>query len=447
MSVKVRFAPSPTGHLHVGNIRAAIITWLFARKQNGVYLLRIDDTDNERSKEEYVEGIKNDMTWLGLNWDEYARQSERWDRYNEVIQKLKDNGRLYPCYETEEELALKRKSLLGRNLPPIYDRAALNLTNEQIQKYEEQGRSPHWRFKLEHKPIEWDDHVRGEVKFHGKDLSDPVLIREDGTPLYHICSVIDDIDFNITHVIRGEDHVSNTATHVQMFEAIGAKVPDFAHYSLLGSKDGGKLSKRLGALSIAQLRDEMHLEPMSVNSLIAKLGTSDNIDAFKSLNDLIETFDFSKFSRTIAKFDPDELIRLNTKIIHGKEFDAVKDRIEEMGIADMDESFWLAVRENLETLNDVKLWWQVAKGPVEPEIEDPEYLEQASKLLPANDWDLTTWDAWISEIKANTDKKGKGLFMPLRKALTGMTHGPELKGLLPLIGEEKAKQRLSGKTA
>ncbi len=447
MSVKVRFAPSPTGHLHVGNIRAALLTWLFARKNEGVYLLRIDDTDNERSKEEYVEGIKKDMTWLGLDWDEFARQSERWDRYNEVIQKLKDDGRLYPCYETEEELALKRKSLLGRNLPPIYDRSSLDLTDEQKQAFEDKGRQPHWRFKLEHTPIEWNDHVRGEVKFHGKDLSDPVLIREDGTPLYHICSVIDDIDFNITNVIRGEDHVSNTATHVQMFEAIGAKVPEFAHYSLLGSKDGGKLSKRLGALSIAQLRDEMHLEAMSVNSLIAKLGTSDNVDAYMSLKDLIDSFDFSKFSRTIAKFDPDELVRLNAKIVHATKFSDVENRIKELGIDDMDEKFWVAVRENLETLDDVKVWWQVAKGPIQPEIEDPEFLEQASKLLPANDWDLSTWDTWVNEIKANTDKKGKGLFMPLRKALTGMSHGPELKGLLPLIGEDKAKQRLAGKVA
>ena len=447
MSVKVRFAPSPTGHLHVGNIRAALLTWLFARKNEGVYLLRIDDTDNERSKEEYVEGIKKDMTWLGLDWDEFARQSERWDRYNEVIQKLKDDGRLYPCYETEEELALKRKSLLGRNLPPIYDRSSLDLTDEQKQAFEDKGRQPHWRFKLEHTPIEWNDHVRGEVKFHGKDLSDPVLIREDGTPLYHICSVIDDIDFNITNVIRGEDHVSNTATHVQMFEAIGAKVPEFAHYSLLGSKDGGKLSKRLGALSIAQLRDEMHLEAMSVNSLIAKLGTSDNVDAYMSLKDLIDSFDFSKFSRTIAKFDPDELVRLNAKIVHATKFSDVENRIKKLGIDDMDEKFWVAVRENLETLDDVKVWWQVAKGPIQPEIEDPEFLEQASKLLPANDWDLSTWDTWVNEIKANTDKKGKGLFMPLRKALTGMSHGPELKGLLPLIGEDKAKQRLAGKVA
>ena len=297
MNPRVRFAPSPTGWLHVGNVRAAIITWLFARKNDGHFLFRVDDTDAERSKKEFEEDIEASLIWLGLDWDEKARQSDRWDRYNEVIAKLKEAGRLYPCYETPEELALKRKSLLSRGLPPIYDRAALKLTDEQKAKYEAEGRSPHWRFLLNHEPIIWNDHIRGEVKFEGAQLADPVLIREDGRPLYHLCSVIDDLDFKITHVVRGEDHVTNTAAHVQMFEAIieaegEGKLPEFAHLPLISATDGSKLSKRFGSLSIFDVRDEDGLEAMAVTSLLARLGTSDPIEAFNSIKPLIESFDF-----------------------------------------------------------------------------------------------------------------------------------------------------------
>lgn len=447
MSVKVRFAPSPTGMLHVGNARTALMTWLFARSQGGHFLLRIDDTDPERSKVEYELAIEDSLVWLGLNWDEKANQKDRLARYAEQIEKLKADGRLYPCYETPEELGLKRKAQLNSGKPPIYDRAALDLSDAQIKKYEDEGRKPHWRFKLLHEPIEWNDHIRGEVKFNGGDLSDPVLIREDGSPLYHLCSVIDDIDFDITHVVRGEDHVSNTAAHIQMFEALGATPPEFAHNALISDAEGGKLSKRLGAMSIVDLRETEGLEPMAISSLLARLGTSDPIEAFTSLEPLIESFDFSKFSRASAKFDHNELLRLNAKIIHDTPFDHVNVRLAEMGLPDLDEAFWDAVKANLERLSDIKEWWAVANGPVEPVINDPEFITQASALLPAEPWSESTWSEWTSAVKDATGRKGKELFMPLRQAVTGMDHGPELDKLLVMIGPEKVKERLAYKKA
>ncbi len=443
MSVKVRFAPSPTGMLHVGNARTALMTWLFARSQGGHFLLRIDDTDTERSKTEYEDAIMESLTWLGLDWDEKANQKDRTALYEKKIAQLKADGWLYPCYETPEELGLKRKSQLSRGKPPIYDRAALEMSEDDIAKYEAEGRKPHWRFKLKHTPITWNDHIRGEVAFNGGDLSDPVVLRENGTPLYHLCSVIDDIDFGITHVVRGEDHVSNTATHVQMFEALGAKPPEFAHNALISDKDGGKLSKRLGSLSIIDLRDEEGLEAMAISSLMARLGTSDPIEAFDTIQPLIDSFDFSKFSRGTPKFDPDEILRLNAKLLHETPFAAVKDKLSSLDLDEVDEEFWLAVRPNLERLRDIKDWWQVANGPVEITIEDPEFIEQAAALLPPAPWSENTWGEWTKAVKENTGRKGKELFMPLRQALTGMSHGPELNQLLLLIGPEKTKERLA----
>ena len=449
MSVKVRFAPSPTGWLHVGNVRAAIITWLFARKNGGHFLFRVDDTDAERSKPEYEEEIETALAWLHLNWDEKARQSDRWDRYNAVIEKLKQAGRIYACYESAEELALKRKTLLNRGLPPIYDRAGLNLSDEQKTKYEAEGRQPHWRFKLNHAPIEWNDHIRGPVKFEGEQMSDPVLIREDGRPLYHLCSVIDDLDFKITHVVRGEDHVSNTASHVQMFEAIieaegNGTIPDFAHLPLISDKEGGKLSKRLGSLSVRDLRENEKLEPMALVSLMSRLGTSDPIEAFCSIDPLIESFDFGKFSRGTPKFDTDELLRLNAKILHETPFEDVNVRLAGMGLQELTEEFWLSVRANIERLDDVKSWWEMAKGPVEPviEAENADFIMQAAAELPPAPWNEHTWSEWVGRLKTATGRKGKGLFMPLRQALTGMNHGPEMDKLLLLIGPDKAKERL-----
>lgn len=443
MSVNVRFAPSPTGMLHVGNVRTALITWLFARKHNGNYLLRIDDTDLERSKKEYEDAIRESLTWLGLNWDREAWQSKRLNEYEVKIEQLKKDGRLYACYETSEELNLKRKATLSQGRPPVYDRAALNLTDAQKAEYEVQGRKPHWRFKLNSTPIEWHDLVRGDVKFNGADLSDPVLIREDGTPLYHLCSVIDDIDFNITHVVRGEDHVSNTALHIQMFEALGAKPPLFAHLPLLSDPEGGKLSKRLGSMSIIDLRDQEGLEPMAVPSLLARLGTSDAIEPCTSLQTLIDSFDFAKFSRGTPKFDTDELDRLNAKIIHQAPFSLVKDRLNQMGLSALDEHFWNTVRPNLSRFRDIQIWWNVAKGPItQAPANDHDFAVSAVELLPPEPWNNTTWKIWTDAIKEKTGRKGKDLFMPLRQALTGMDHGPELADLLPLIGADETKARL-----
>ncbi len=442
MSVKVRFAPSPTGMLHVGNARTALITWLFTRANNGHFLLRVDDTDKVRSKDEYEEAIESGLKWLGMDWDSKARQRDRIEIYNSKIEQLKSAGRLYPCYETPNELDLKRKSQLSRKLPPIYDRESLNLTDEQMKSYEDEGRKPHWRFKMDHKPIEWNDLVRGDIKFNGTDLSDPVLIREDGTPLYHICSVIDDIEYEITHVIRGEDHVSNTACHIQMFEALGAKPPQFAHLPLLSDKEGGKLSKRIGSLSLNDLQEE-GLEAMSIVSLMARLGTSDSIEPFSDVNDVIKTFDISKFSRGTPKFDEEELSRINAKILHEMDFLAIKERLNSIGLSDIDEEFWLAVRPNIEKLSDLQEWWQVAKGPVTPKIDDVEFISQALELLPSAPWNENTWKEWTKAVKEKTGRKGRDLFMPLRQALTGMDHGPELGLLLLLIGEDKVKERLS----
>jgi glutamyl-tRNA synthetase len=445
MSVRVRFAPSPTGYLHVGNARTAIITWLFARNAGGHFLLRIDDTDTERSKAEYETAIEDALIWLGMDWDEKTNQKDRLKRYDEIIDKLKSAGRIYPCYETPEELSLKRKTLLGRGLPPIYDRAALELSDEEIKAHEADGRKPHWRFKINHDPIEWTDLVRGDVKFHGKDMSDPVVIREDGSPLYHLCSVIDDMDYDITHVVRGEDHVSNTAAHIQMFEAMGAKAPSFAHLPLLSGSEGEKLAKRMGSLSVHDLREEEKLEPMAVVSLMARLGTSEPIEAYPQIDPIIKSFSFEKFSRATPKFDINELLRLNSKILHNTEFDDVNIRLANMGLVDIDESFWLAVRANLKRLEDIKEWWQVAKGPVQSIIDDEEFILKAAERLPSEPWNENTWKEWTDAVKDQTQRKGKELFMPLRLALTGKAHGPELSDLLPLIGEEKAKNRLNAK--
>lgn len=442
MNVKLRFAPSPTGMMHVGNARTALITWLMARALGGSFLLRIDDTDRERSKDEYEHAIEDGLKWLGMDWDDKARQRDRMDIYQTKIDMLKANGRLYACYETAEELSLKRKSQLSRGLPPIYDRESLKLSTEQIKAYEAQSRQAHWRFKLNHTPIEWDDLVRGNVKFSGADLSDPVLIREDGSPLYHLCSVIDDIDYGITHIVRGEDHVSNTASHIQMFEAMGAKPPIFAHLPLLSDKEGGKLSKRIGSLSLKDLRDDEGLEAMAVVSLMARLGSSDPIEPFADIAPVIKNFSITKFSRGTPKFDSEELFRLNAKILHEASYATIKLRLSEIDLGEMDEEFWNIVRPNLERLRDAKEWWSVARDPITPIIEDAAFIETALSLLPPAPWDANTWMTWANAVKDKTGCKGKQLFMPLRQALTGMEHGPELAQLLLLIGEEKVRERL-----
>ncbi len=445
MSVIVRFAPSPTGHLHVGNIRAALINWLFAKREGGKFILRLDDTDRERSKEEFSQSIKKDLDWLGLSPDQTYKQSERFDLYDEAAEKLKAEGRLYACYETPEELDLKRKIQLARHKPPVYDREALGLSEDQTRAYEQEGRTPHWRFKLNLPGrIEFDDLIRGPVSIDLASVSDPILIRGDGSYLYTLPSVVDDIDMNISHVVRGEDHVTNSGVQIQIFEALGGAAPVFAHFSLLTALDGGGLSKREGALAIGQLRDEEGLEMMSLISMLAHLGTSEAIEPGTDIQSLIESFDFSKFARKSTKFDVKELYTLNAKILHMTSFVDVEDRI---SIEGCDEEFWNAVRPNLRKLDEVNNWWLIIHGEVEPMIEDETFARAALGLLPDGDLDGDSWQQWTGKISEQTGARGRELFMPLRLALTGKTKGPELAVLLPLIGREKVEKRLAGETA
>lgn len=445
MSVTVRFAPSPTGRLHAGNIRTAIINALFARKAGGTFILRLDDTDKERSTEAFARGIEEDIAWLGIEWSEKVRQSDRLAWYDAAVEKLKEMGRLYPAYETPEELELKRKRQLARGKPPVYDRAALELTDEDKAALEAEGRKPHWRFKLEPRDVVWEDLVRGRQHVDAGSLSDPVLIRGDGTFLYTLPSVVDDIDLGVTHVIRGEDHVANTAPQIQLFEALSAKAPDFGHHNLLVGAEGQALSKRDKSLSIQGMREE-GLEPLAVVSYAATIGTSDPIAPHDSLDVLAEAFDFGKLSRAPARFDPHELGLLNAKLLHTLPFSAVADRLAELGVTG-GEAFWDAVRGNLEVLKDAKDWWTVVTGPIEPAIDDPEFCAAAVELLPLEPWDEETWGTWTGAVKAETGAKGKALFQPLRLALTGQPHGPELKQLLPLIGRGRALKRLRGEAA
>ncbi|ATW03097.1 glutamate--tRNA ligase [Sphingorhabdus sp. YGSMI21] len=440
MTIKTRFAPSPTGHLHVGNIRTALHNWMFAKKQGGTFLLRLDDTDGERSKEEYVEAIRADLAWLGLTADEEQRQSARFDRYEEHLAKLKAAGRVYPAYETAQELDLKRKIQLGRGKPPIYDRAALDLTEEQVAAFEAEGRKPHWRFKLDHeKPITWTDLIRGDQNFDPALLSDPVILREDGSWLYMLPSAIDDIEMGITHVVRGEDHVANTAVQIQMFEALGAKPPEFAHEALLVGTEG-KLSKRLGSLGVSSFR-EKKIEPQSIVALLARIGTSDPVEPIADVEQLIATFDFARFGRAPARFDDEELAQLNQKIVHLLDYDDVKHRLPDA----MDAEAWAVIRPNLHDMGDVDQWWQVVTGPiVQPEFspEDREFLSIAHDRLEELEASSDLWKVLTGALKEVTARKGKALFMPLRQALTGLDHGPDMNALLPLIGREEALKRL-----
>ena len=448
MTVSVRIAPSPTGLLHIGNIRAALFNYLIARQKGGTFMLRLDDTDRERSTQVFADAIARDLSWLGLTWDTFARQSDRLARYDEVLAQLKASGRVYPCFETQAELDLKRKTQLGRGLPPVYDRASLKLSDAERNDLLAQGKKPHWRFKLDHTDVVWDDMVQGHKSFPAASLSDPVLVREDGVPLYTYCSVVDDADFGVTHIIRGEDHVTNTAVQIQIWKAVTDKpVPVFAHFPLIVSSSGIEMSKRLGTLSIASMRDEMEMEPMAINSLLASLGTSVDIAPHQNLGELVAAFDIAKVSRATPKFDLEEMKALNAKILHLKPFAEVKDRLAAIGLGAVDEAFWNMARANIEKLSDVKKWWQVAHGPVTPSITAPEFLAEAVQALPASAWDETTWGAWTNTLKEKTGRKGKELFMPLRLALTGEGHGPEMKLLLPMIGAERAKALLTGKAA
>jgi glutamyl-tRNA synthetase len=445
MSTAVRFAPSPTGKLHVGNIRAALTNWLFARKTGGTFLLRLDDTDAERSTQAFAQGIEDDLAWLGLGHDLFARQSDRAAAHDAAADRLRALGRLYPCYETADELDRRRKRQLAQHKPPVYDRAALRLTDEQRRAFEAEGRKPHWRFKLSGQTVSFTDVIRGEVHIETASLSDPVLIREDGRYLYTLPSVVDDIDFRISHIIRGEDHVTNTGVQVEIFEALGAVVPVFAHFSMLVGSGGEALSKRIGSLSIEDFRREGY-EPLAINSLLAKLGTSDPVVARRSLEELVSDFDLSRFSRAPAHFDLGELKTLNHKILHATPFEAVHDRLQARGIGG-GAAFWEAVRDNVQLIGDAEAWWNVVQGPLAPVVEDAAFLAEACALLPHDPLTEASWGAWTAAVSARTGAKGKALFMPLRLALTGQAHGPEMKKLLPLIGFERARKRLSGQTA
>ena len=437
MTVTTRFAPSPTGTLHVGNVRTALHNWLLAKQAGGQFLLRIDDTDKERSREDYVEAIRADLTWLGLVPDGEERQSARFDLYEREFQKLVAAGRVYRCYETAQELELKRKVLLGRGLPPIYDRAALKLTEADHAAKAAAGERPHWRFLLDHDaPIEWLDGIRGPQHFDPRQMSDPVVRRADGSWLYMLPSAIDDVDMGITQVLRGEDHVSNTAAQVQMFTALGAQPPRFAHEALLVGAEG-KLSKRLGSLGMAELRDS-GIEPQAVIALLARLGTSDPVDPALDAADLAASFNLAHFGRAPARFDEAELARVNAAIIHRLPFAEVSARLP----SGMDEAAWQTIRPNLSRLSEAADWWQVVTGPIHAPAqsdEDRAYLASAAQVLDQVGAD---WAALTAALKEQTGRKGKPLFLPLRQALTGQDHGPEMAALLPLIGKAAALERL-----
>lgn len=453
MSVSVRFAPSPTGRLHIGNIRTALLNWMLARQSGGNFLLRFDDTDTERSKQEYVDAIREDLTWLGLTWDREARQSERTARYDEVAAAWKAAGLLYACYETADELDRKRRRQLARGLPPIYDRAGLRLTAEDHQAAASEGRAPHWRFRLPNtgddrdgspQPtlVHWDDLCRGEQTVDLGSLSDPVLIREDGSYLYTFTSPIDDADMEITHVLRGADHITNTGVQAALFDALNAPLPKFGHHNLLVAADGSALSKRLGALSIEGLRQD-GLEPRTLTSHAALIGTSDPVEPFTDLGQLAKRFDPAKISPAPTKFDAEDLVILNAKLLHITPFEDVAARLDVMGIAG-GPAFWDAVRGNLDRIGDAATWWQIVNGRIAPVIEDEAVTASAARQLPEEPWDGDMWSTWTKAIKTETGAKGRGLFQPLRLAITGLGAGPELAPLLPLIGRERLLQRLCG---
>ena len=439
----VRFAPSPTGNLHVGNVRTALINWLFAAGQGGTFILRIDDTDLERSTAEYEQGIKDDLTWLGLTWGDTFKQSERFEMYDAAADKLREMGLLYACYETADELDRQRKLQRARGKPPIYNRAGLNLTDEEKAAYESEGRKPHWRFKLSGERVVWNDLVRGEQAIETSSLSDPVLIRADGSYLYTLPSCVDDIDAGITHVVRGEDHVTNSGAQIEIFKALGGTAPDMAHTPLLVGADGASLSKRLGSLGMGELRSQ-GIEPLAICSHLAKLGTSDNVEIRDSLAQLAEEFDFGKIGRAPARFDEADLASLNAAITHSMSFADAEARLAAIDPAAANEAFWLLVRENCQTVEDAARFVPVAFGEIDPIIEDEDrdFISQAADLLPEGDVNAETWGAWTSALKSETGRKGKGLFMPLRKALTGMERGPSVGDMLVLMGRDRALARL-----
>ncbi|MBN9000208.1 MAG: glutamate--tRNA ligase [Rhizobiales bacterium] len=445
-NVTVRFAPSPTGYLHIGNARPALFNWIYALKRGGTFILRLDDTDRERSREEFAEAIRRDVEWLGIRPHRFERQSERIASHVAAAELLKASGRLYPAYETAEELDRRRKRQMARGLPPVYDRAALRLTAAERAAYEAEGRRPHWRFRLDESAgeVRWDDLVRGPQHVALASLSDPVLVREDGSFLYTLPSVVDDVEMGVTDIIRGDDHVTNTGVQIQLFEALGAAVPRFGHHNTLTTASGEGLSKRTGALSLGSLA-EAGYEPMAVASLAVLIGTSLPVEPARDLAELAARFDLSVVSRSPAKFDPADLDGLNARLLHATPFEAVAARLAATGVGG-GEPFWNAVRGNVVRLADAAAWWRVVTGPVDaPPLGEDEItiVTAALAVLPGEPFDGTTWRSWTEAVKAATGAKGRALYMPLRRALTGLDHGPELAGLLPLIGRRNTMDRLA----
>lgn len=448
----VRFAPSPTGNIHIGNARPALFNWLFARQNDGIFILRFDDTDTARSTLEYAEGIARDLDWLGIKPDRVERQSQRIANYDAAAEKLKAKGLLYPCYESSEEIERKRKRLMARGKPPIYDRSALKLTAQQRQSLEAEGRQPHWRFLLPNfdgdpfvtarSEIAWEDLVRGNQIVDLASLSDPVLIRQDGSYLYTLPSVVDDIDMKVSHVIRGDDHVTNAGAQIAIFDALGATPPRFAHHNLLTGASGEGLSKRLGSLSLAGLRDE-GIEAMAVASLASLIGSSNAVEPCADMAALVAKFDLGAVTKSAARFDIAELQNISAKLVHQLAYDDVQERLQALN-ADCGEQLWNVVRGNLQTIGEAKMWRSIVEGDFEPVVDgtDKEFWRICRDVLPQQPWDADTWKTWTSAVARQSGRKGRELFKPLRQALTGRDHGPELAALLPLIGWERILRRL-----
>ena len=439
--VKVRFAPSPTGYLHIGNFRTALVNFLFARKENGHFMLRIDDTDDERSTLEFEKDIINDLKWMNFNWDSIEKQSSRLERYNEALNILLDKKRAYACYETAEELSLKRKVQLSSGKPPVYDRSALRLSDSDIANLKSSGKKPHYRFLLDHSEIKWNDLVKGESKYHMSSLSDPVILREDGRVIYTLASVVDDIDFDITHILRGEDHMTNSAAQIQLFESLGSIAPNLGHLSLLTDISGSGLSKRLGSLSLQDLRNE-GVNPMAISSLLSKIGSSDSVEAKKDIKNIIISFDINKFGKSKPKFDKNELLALNSKVLQLMEYDEVLDDLNKLDLK-ITKDLWNLVRGNISLLKNVKDWSDVCFGNINSIIEDEAFITQAAKTLPEGEFNKSTWSIWTKNLSQINGRKGKDLYMPLRLCLTGYNKGPEMADLILIIGRDKVLKRLS----
>lgn len=439
-----RFAPSPTGYLHVGNVRTALIGWMYARSQGGKFLLRFDDTDLQRSNTEYIDKIIEDLMWVGIDWDSSFKQSERFERYDTVFLELKKCGYIYPCYETREELDIKRKLQLKQGLPPIYDRSALLLTEQQKIDYEQRGREPHFRFKLNRsETVKWDDEVKGETNIAISSVSDPIVKREDGNYTYMLPSVIDDIDFNITHVVRGEDHVTNTAVQIQMIQALNAKIPIFAHLSLLHF-DNSKISKRKGGLDIESIKED-EIEPMGLVNYLVRLGTSCPIEAHIDMQPLVDSFNIKSFNSSSTQFNLSEMHRISIKVLQQMPFEMIEERLDEtrLLLKSIGSEFWYFIRNNIEKFSEVLEWWQICQSDIEPVITNKEFVKTALNVLPQSDFNESTLSEWVKAIKQVVDIKTKDMFMQLRLALTGKDAGPELAKLLVFIGKEKVVKRLS----